>query len=142
MSGNIARDMKRGGWRRYLIEFGVASGAYGVTVPLSIFLVQRTALEGAAAVAAGMLPVVPALLMLWAFLRQFWRMDELQRRVVSEAMTVAAGVVGFVSFALGWALLVARPPHPGLGYFLLLMVLPAMILVWGLALVFVGRRYK
>jgi hypothetical protein len=127
-------------WRRYLIEFGGAMALYTASVPLTIILAQRYELQGAEALAAAMIPVVPTLLALWAFLRQFWRMDELQRRIVSEAMVVAALVVGLGTFALGWVLTVTDAILPVAAT--LIWVLPAMIAVWGVAMFFVKRRYR
>ncbi len=125
-------------WRRYFIEFGGAMLLYSVSVPLTVILEDRLEPQGAQALAIAMIPVIPTLLALWAFLRQFWRMDELQRRVVSEAMVIAALVVGLGSFALGWVLAVmgAGVPVP------LLWVMPALIGVWGVAMIFVKRRYS
>jgi hypothetical protein len=125
--------------RQYLREFGSAMVVYSLSVPLTVMLVDRYQPEGAAAFAVAMIPVVPTLLALWAFLRQFWRMDELQRRVVSEAMVISAGFVGFITFAYGWLQAVMELPAPPLAY---LWVLPSLIAVWGVALPFMGRRYS
>ena len=77
--------------------------------------------------------------MLRAYLTVLGKMDELQRRIQSEAILIAAGVVGFGSFAYGF-LEGAKvlPSIPGA----LLWILPAMIAVWGLALPYVSRRYS
>lgn len=127
--------------RRYLIEFGGAMALYTASVPVAVVLANRYQPQGAAALAVAMIPVVPTLLALWAFLRHFWRMDELQRRVTSEAMVIAALVVGLGSFALGWVLNVTEADLLG-GAATLLWILPALIAVWGIATVFVKRRYR
>jgi hypothetical protein len=128
-------------WRRYLIEFGGAMVLYTASVPAAIVLANRYEPQGTAALAVAMIPVVPTLLALWAFLRQFWRMDELQRRVTSEAMVVAALVVGLSSFALGWILAVTEADVPG-DAATLLWIMPALIGIWGVAMFFVKRRYR
>lgn len=128
-------------WRRYMVELWAASALYGAAVFATVWVHERYAPQGAWALGLAVIPVIPALLMLWAFLRQFWRMDELQRRVVAEAIVVTAGVVGFGSFALGWVIVIVQPAHPVFHFLPLVMVLPAMCAVLGPALVFVKRRY-
>lgn len=115
---------------------------YSVSVIVTAHLYNRFEPEGTAALALAMIPMVPTLLALWAFLRQFWRTDELERRIVAEAVLIAAGVVGFLSFALGWAMALLQPGGEMLTYLPLLLFLPAMIMVWGVALPFVRRRYQ
>lgn len=128
-------------WRRYTIEFGAAMTLYVVSVIVTVRLYDRFEPQGAAALGLAMIPMVPTLLALWAFLRQFWRLDELQRRVVAESLVVAAGIVSFGSFAAGWVLVIMQPAHPVFHFVPLLLVLPALIGVWWPALYFVGRRY-
>jgi hypothetical protein len=124
--------------RQYLVEFGGAMTLYTLAVPVTVILTNRYEPQGAAAVAVALIPVIPTLLALWAFLRQFWRVDELQRRIVSEAMVVSAVVVGLGTFALGWVLAVMEIAFPGA----LLWVMPALIAVWWPAMAFVRRRYS
>jgi hypothetical protein len=76
---------------------------------------------------------------LWAAMRLFSKLDEVQRRMQFEALLFAAGAVGFGSFAysvLEVTGLVPTLPHA------LFVVAPALILVWRVAYVFVARRYK
>ncbi len=133
----VCEDQKS--WRRYGVEFGGAMALYTICVPVTVMISERYEPEGGAALAVAMIPVIPTMLAFWAFMRQFWRVDELQRRVVSEAVVVAAAVVGFGSFALGWVAAVAGwEMETGA----LLWVLPALIMVWGVAMFFVKRRYS
>jgi phosphate/sulfate permease len=63
--------------------------------------------------------------------------DEFQRRIQSEAITISAGVVGFGSFAYGFLEEWAGFPHLPL-----IWVLPALIGVWGAAACVIRLRYK
>lgn len=137
----MAHDERRN-WVRYTIEFGGAMALYSVSVFVTVWLHDRYTPQGGAALGLALIPMVPTLLALWAFLRQFWRMDELQRRAVSEAIVIVAGVVGFVSFALGWMIVIVQPAHPVFQFLPLVMVLPIMCAVFGPALFFVKRRYQ
>lgn len=80
--------------------------------------------------------LTPAALLIWAFVRQIRRADELQRRILFEALTVAF-VVQFAA-AIVYAFLesagVPRPPS----------ILWASLLVasWSVALAVSARRYE
>ena len=82
-------------------------------------------------------PVAPALMALREYVIFFRAMDEVQARIQAEAILIAAGVVGFTSFAWGFAAAWMEWPSPSL-----IFILPALIGVWGLALPFVSRRYQ
>ena len=74
-----------------------------------------------------------------AAMRLFSSLDEVQRRMQYEALLFAVGAVAFGSFAYG--LLEVIGAVPTLPHALIL-VAPAMILVWRVAYLFVARRYK
>lgn len=78
-----------------------------------------------------LLPVLAVAIVTGAMARYIMRCDELERRQQLEALGIAAGVVGLVSFALG--LLVATKLVVINGGFALLMVFPALCLVFGIA---------
>jgi len=89
---------------------------------------------GAALLAAA--PIAPALLMLGAQLRYLRALDEFQRRVQSEAVLIAAGVIAFATLAYGQLEDMADFPNISL-----MWVFPALCIVWSIATVFVRRRY-
>jgi hypothetical protein len=126
-------------FKQYRREFLIATGLYAAVLFASVSVLQRMELPKWAVVFVALAPVVPVVLMLRAYLTVLGKMDELQRRIQSEAILIAAGVVGFGSFAYGF-LEGAKvlPSIPGA----LLWILPAMIAVWGLALPYVSRRYS
>jgi hypothetical protein len=79
------------------------------------------------------------LLVLHAAARFFSSLDEVQRRMQYEALLFTAGAVAFCSFA--YSLLEVTGAVPTLPH-ALIVVAPAMILVWRVAYLFVARRYK
>jgi len=86
--------------KRYLKDFLGAMAAYTLTVPLSIRLLrghEHTALGYALA----FLAIIPSAFALWAFLRYFQGLDELQRRIQFEA--VAFSFLGTCLITLTWA---------------------------------------
>lgn len=125
------------GARRYRREMAIASALYVGAVLGSAFVIRNVEVPRWAIVVLSVLPIAPALLGLRAYLT-FWRsMDEFQQRLQSEAITIAAAVVAFSSFAYGFLEEWADFPHLPL-----IWVLPAFCAVFGVAAAFVSRRYK
>jgi hypothetical protein len=82
-------------------------------------------------------PLLPALLMLRAYVVFLNGIDEFQRRIQTDAILISAAVVGFGSFAYGFLEEWAGFPHLPL-----IWVFPALIGLWGLAACIVRLRYK
>lgn len=81
-------------------------------------------------------PIGPALLILRAQLRYTRSLDELHRRIHSEAMTIAAIVVAFATLGYGLLEDLADFPHISM-----LWVFPALCVVWSIANIFVRQKY-
>lgn len=79
---------------------------------------------------AVLLPMLPVVAMLRAYLGMLRSMDELMRRVELEAVSIAAAIVGLGSFSIAFVQGIGLIPQGGL-----IFVLPALILSWQ-----VGRR--
>lgn len=121
--------------KRYLKEFGASMAAYSVLVPVSIRLLrghEHTPLGYAVA----FLPIVPSALALWAFMRMFRGLDELQRRIQLEA--VAFSFLATCLITLTWAF----QQNAGLPPFDVSWVAPLLILLWGFGLGIARRRYE
>jgi len=125
--------------REYMRDMALAGVAYMALVMVGVYVVRHDEPPQWAAALLALAPLAPVSFMLRAYLRFFARVDELQRRIQSEAMLIAALVVGFACLTYGFLESFADfPAIPGA----LLWVLPAMIMVWGFAQVFVRRRYR
>jgi hypothetical protein len=121
--------------KRYLKEFGAAMAAYSIMVPVSVRLLkghEHTPLGYAIA----FLPILPSALALWAFMRMFRGLDELQRRIQLEA--VAFSFLATCLITLTWAF----QQNAGLPRFDVSWVAPLLILLWGLGLGVAKRRYE
>lgn len=123
--------------RRYTRDIVFASGLYAVFVVAGATATRTLDLPQWAIACVALAPLLPAMLMLRAYLVLIAAVDEFQRRIQSEAIIVAAGVVGFSSFAYGFLEEWAGFPHLPL-----IWVLPALIGVWGIALGVIRRRYQ
>lgn len=82
-------------------------------------------------------PLIPALMMLRTYLTFLRSLDELGRRIQTEAWLIAAGVVGLASFTYSFLEEWAQLPRIDL-----IWVFPALMFAWGVAQHFVRRRYK
>lgn len=74
--------------KRYLREFLTSMAAYAVMVPVSIWLLKNHEHSALRFLFAG-LPVIPSAFAMWAAIRSFRGMDELQRRIQFEGMAFA-----------------------------------------------------
>ncbi len=121
--------------KRYLRDFLGSMAAYTVMVPLSIWLLrghEHTAIGYAIA----LLPIIPSAFALWAFMRYFRGLDELQRRIQLEA--VAFSFLGTCLITLTWAF----QQNAGLPRFDVSWVAPLLILLWGIGVGIAKRRYQ
>ncbi len=121
--------------KRYLREFLTAMAAYSVMVPLSIWMLrghEHTPLGYGIA----FLPIIPSAFAMWAFLRFFRGLDELQRRIQLEA--VAFSFLATCLITLTWAF----QQNAGLPRFDVVWVAPLLILLWSLGLAVAKRRYE
>lgn len=121
--------------KRYLKEFGSSMAAYSLMVPVSVWLLkgrQHTPLGYGIA----FLPIIPSAFALWAFLRFFRDMDELQRRIQLEAVAFSFLATSFIT--LTWAFL----QNAGLPRFDVSWVAPLLIMLWGIGTGIAKRRYE
>ena len=123
--------------KRYLKRTLIAFGLYGAVIYATDSLLVNGNLSPAEATALALAPMLPVLLFVKAVLAFYRTLDELQRKVVADAIVAAACVVGFSSFAWGWLeIRMAVPTLPTI------WVLPALFAVFGMALPVVSRRYS
>jgi hypothetical protein len=82
------------------------------------------------------LPVVPAVLSLWIFIRVLSRLDELHRRIQVQAFGFSLGATALVTFAYGFLEGVGMP-HLSWTF-----VLPLMAILWGVGTAIFTVRYR
>ena len=119
--------------KRYLKEFLGSMAAYSAMVPFSIWILwghEHTPLGYGIA----FLPIIPSAFAVWAFLRFFRGLDELQRRIQLEAL--AFSFLATCLITLTWAF----QQNAGLPRFDVAWVAPLLILLWSLGLAVAKRR--
>ena len=122
--------------RRQRIHVLVAMSLY-VVVLFACIRYLKTTPPGALRYALALLPTLPVIWVMWTMYVYLARADELQRRVHLEALSLAAGVTGFLCLTYGFLEDFAGLPHiPAWWTFVL------MDAVWGAAGCVLWRRYK
>lgn len=124
--------------KRYFREFIYSMIAYILTLSVSLIGLGFFADYplNAARIIVALAPVIPIIFMLLSFLKYLSRIDELQQRIQLLAIGFAAGATSLLTFSYGFLENVGFPPIS------LLWVFPVMILLWGLGLAFISRRYQ
>ena len=117
-------------------EFALAMSVYVIAIFLSVTLINQTPSGSILRILWAVVPIIPILFALAAFLRYLSGIDELQQRIQLYAIGFAAGAISLLTFAYGLLENVGLPALP------LIYVFPATIALWGLALVYFTRRYK
>ena len=121
--------------KRYVKEFGGSMAAYAVMVPISVWLLKGHE-QSPARYAYAVLPVIPSALAMWAAIRFFRGLDELQRKVHFEGVTFAFLGTCLISLTYGFL------QNAGLPHADVIWVTPLLIVLWGLGLGIASRRYQ
>jgi hypothetical protein len=122
--------------KRYFWELGTAMLAYGVTLAISIKLVEAGMVPKAWQSVAVLTPMLPCGFALWAILRQLGRLDELQRRVQLDAVGLAFAGTAMLTFGYGF---LEGVGFPRLSMFVIWPVMAALWLIGGFV---AARRYR
>lgn len=128
--------MTKGADRRYLIEFGGAMVAYMIVLVASIALFNNMDPGSGWRIPLALVPMVPVVFALFAFVNYFGRIDELQRRVQLEALAFAFGGTALLTFGYGFMQVAG---FPQVSWF---FVWPIMAALWLIGSVLANRRYK
>jgi hypothetical protein len=121
--------------RSYVLEFAGAMVAYAVVLVVSILLISGHP-HAAWRIPLALAPVVPVAFGMWAFIRFLGRMDELQRRIQLEALALACGGTGLLTFSYGFL------ENVGLPHLSLIWVFPLLIALWGLGGAVASWKYR
>ena len=132
-----SREPYRPGQLRHMRQGLLAAAIYMVLV-LAMKPLLDMASQPLLRAAIALLPVVPMVFVVRAMVRKLLGGDELERRMQLEAVSIASISVGLLSFAA------ASLDMAGVLHFknALEMVLPALLLAYAIALLWIRRRYQ
>ena len=125
--------------RRYLRALWPILVGYSLTLFLSIWLVKRGIDSVPLRAVVAVLPVLPIALLMRAALRYLREIDELQRRIETEAIGIASLLVSLLFFA-GGLLQKAKVVDIDAAV-AMIWVFPLLCLAYGLAKMVLARRY-
>ncbi len=121
--------------RRYLKEFGSSMAAYVIIVFGSVWLLKHYPHSPSRFLLA-ILPVIPAAFAMWAAIRYFRGLDELQRRIQVEGL--AFSFLASCLIALSWGFL----QNAGLPHADVIWGAPVLVFLWGVGCCIAKRRYQ
>jgi hypothetical protein len=121
--------------KRYARDFTVTMILYAILIIASRLILNSLG-DSPLRFPIALLPVIPVIFLILAFMRFLAGIDELQQKIQLQAIGFAAGTTGLLTFAYGFLELAGFPE------FSTFLIFPMMIMFWGLGLAFVSRRYQ
>ena len=126
--------------RRYLRWLLVSMSMYASLLVTSLFALRAIPAEALALRAGvGLLPVLPLLLLVWAFARYIREADEMQRQIELQSVALAAMVTGLGFMVAGF--LASAGVFELKGDLVAILVLPTLFGSYGVAKAVVARSY-
>jgi len=123
--------------KQYTRRFIIGMIAYLVVLPISLVVLnQLPDVSSIIRLIIALLPVLPAIFMMWAMVQHVRALDELQQRIQLEAFSWSLGATGLVTFTLGFA------ENAGVSSIGLIWVLPMTIFFWQIGQMIARRRYE
>src|SRR5947209_19197485 len=93
--------MNKSALKTYTREFLTAMAAYVIVLPICILLLVASPHSAWWRIPLALIPVIPILFAMRAFMRFFSNMNELQRRIQLEAFAFSFGATCIVTFSYG-----------------------------------------
>jgi hypothetical protein len=122
--------------KTYVREFLTAMIAYAVVLIVSVSVLKHGPSDAWWRIPLALTPIIPIFFALWAFMRFFHRIDELQKRIQMEALALSFGSTCVVTFSYG---LLEYAGFPALNW---AWVASFMLATWGIGSVITTLRYQ
>ena len=120
---------------RAQIEIGLALLAYMMFLVGSVTVLRGNP-DASWRYVVAVIPVLPAAVVVYLFIRRLARLDELQRRIQIEAFGFSLGATALLTFAYGFLEGVGLP-HLNWTY-----ILPLMAALWAVGTAIISFRYR
>ena len=123
--------------KTYAARMATALTAYVILLFGSIYLINTYDPPTPIAVSLVILPVLPAIAILFIIVAFVKTRDEVQQKIITESILWGVGIVGIATFTYGFLEEVVALPRISL-----IWMLPALFGVPGVAQIFVRMRYS
>ncbi|HFB64744.1 MAG TPA: hypothetical protein ENJ60_04305 [Aeromonadales bacterium] len=123
--------------KKYLKRFIAGMVGYGFMLPLTIFIGKKVVAGNFIMILIALLPVIPFLLAMSAYLANMKTMDEMWRKIQSDALIMTALITITFSFSLGMLQVMNI-----LQNFSIFYVFPFMFVIWALCFAYLIARNK
>jgi hypothetical protein len=125
--------------KRYVRALWPVMAAYSLLMALSVLLLKQGIASIPLRVLVALLPMLPMVFMVLVMLRYWREIDELQRRIETEAIGISSLLVSMLYFA-GGLLHVAKVINADAGV-AMIWVFPLLAGIYGVAKIFLTKRY-
>ena len=122
--------------KTYNREYLTAMITYAVMLIVSALLIKHVSSAPGWSILLALVPLIPLLFALRAFLRFFQRIDELQKRIQLEALALSFGITCVVTWSYG---LLEYAGFPSLSW---IWVPAIMLILWDIGVYVASRRYR
>lgn len=120
----------------YLLRFGLSMLGYVVVLIISITILNNMDEDNLLRYVVGLAPVVPLIFAFFAYMWFVRQVDEMQRRIQFEAVSIGMALTLLITLTLGF-LEVAGFPRVDM-----IWVPAILIMSWGIGVAIVNQRYK
>lgn len=123
--------------KKYLKRFIVGMIGFGLMMPFVIFIGKKVEANMVVHAMIALLPVIPFILAMSAFLQNIKTMDELWKKIMSEALIYTAIITMTISFAFGMLQVMNV-----VNSFSVFYVFPFMMLLWTFSFAYFHIKYN
>ena len=121
--------------KKYKLQMGLGLAVYGLLLAVSLPLTQAYP-DAPWRYPLAVMPMLPFLYGIGAYIGYFRRVDELQRRIALESLAIAFGGTAAITFGYGFL------ENVGLPHVNWMFVWPVMAALWIFGGMFAHRRYQ
>jgi hypothetical protein len=121
---------------RYILELIASMIAYGIVLTVSLWLINHDVVSGVWRTVVSLAPMLPALAVAVSVMRRLRRIDELQRQIQLEALSLAFAGTALITFSYGF---LENVGYPKLSMF---AVWPLMVVLWIIGGFISHRRFQ
>ena len=123
--------------KKYLNRFMAGMIGFGIMMPFVIFIGKKVQTGIPLQILIALLPVIPLFLAMSAYIKNFRNMDEMWKKIHTEALITTAIITIGLSFSLGMIQVMNI-----IGPFSIFYLFPFMMVTWSLCFAYFHVKYN